>query len=81
MFGFKQAIFQIGNHVVDVVAHINQGLNSFYIYFPLVEPRMVGCACVTVENYTCGRRTFQSHHYIIQERSQNARARNFKHRV
>ena len=46
MLGFKQAIFQTGNHIADFVADVNQGLNSLYVYCPLVEPRMVGDAHV-----------------------------------
>ena len=46
MLGFKQTIFQTGNHIADFVADVNQGLNSLYVYCPLVEPRMVGDAHV-----------------------------------
>jgi hypothetical protein len=42
MLGFKQAIFPHGDHVADVTS----GVNSLYVYCPLVEPRMVGDAQV-----------------------------------
>ena len=46
MLGFKQAIFQGGEHHADYVADITRGLSSMYVYCPLVEPRMVGDAQV-----------------------------------
>jgi hypothetical protein len=42
MLGFKQAIFPHGDHVADVTS----GVNSLYVYCPLVKPRMVGDAQV-----------------------------------
>ena len=46
MLGFRQAIFPAGEHVSDCVADIKKGLNSLYVYCPLVETRMVGDAQV-----------------------------------
>jgi hypothetical protein len=46
MLGFRQAIFPAGEYVSDWVAAIKKGLNSLYVYCPLVEPRMVGDAQV-----------------------------------
>jgi hypothetical protein len=46
MLGFRQAIFPAGEYVSDWVADVKKGLNSLYVYFPLVEPRMVGDAQV-----------------------------------
>jgi hypothetical protein len=45
MLGFRQAIFR-GGYVSDWVADLMKGLNSLYVYCPLVEPRMVGDAQV-----------------------------------
>jgi hypothetical protein len=42
MLGFKRAIFPHGDHVADWVADVTRGLNSLYVYCPLVEQRMVG---------------------------------------
>ena len=42
MSGFKRAIFPHADHVADVT----RGVNSLYVYCPLVEPRMVGDAQV-----------------------------------
>ena len=44
MLGFRQAIFPAGEYVSDWVADVTKGLNSLYVYCPLVEPRMVGDA-------------------------------------
>ena len=48
MLGFRQAIFRGGGggYVSDWVADLKKGLNSLYVYCPLVEPRMVGDAQV-----------------------------------
>jgi hypothetical protein len=46
MLGFRQAIFPVGEYVSDWVADVKKGLNSLYVYCPLVEPRMVGDAQV-----------------------------------
>jgi hypothetical protein len=46
MLGFRQAIFSAGEYVSDWVADVKKGLNSLYVYCPLVEPRMVGDAQV-----------------------------------
>ena len=48
MLGFRQAIFPggRGEYVSDWVADHKKGLNSLYMYCPLVEPRMVGDAQV-----------------------------------
>ena len=46
MLGFKRAIFPQGDYVADWVADVTRGLNSLYVYCPLVEPRMVGDAQV-----------------------------------
>ena len=46
MLGFRQAIFGGGGYVSDWVADLKKGLNSLYVYCPLVEPRMVGDAQV-----------------------------------
>ena len=46
MLGFKRAIFPHGDHVADWVADVTRGVNSLYVYCPLVEPRMVGDAQV-----------------------------------
>ena len=50
MLGFRQAIFRGGGgggeYVSDWVADLKKGLNSLYMYCPLVEPRMVGDAQV-----------------------------------
>jgi hypothetical protein len=46
MLGFRQAIFPAGEYVSDWVADVKKGLNSLYVYSPLVEPRMVGDAQV-----------------------------------
>ena len=52
MLGFRQAIFWGGGgggggeYVSDWVADLKKGLNSLYVYCPLVEPRMVGDAQV-----------------------------------
>jgi hypothetical protein len=46
MSGFRQAIFPVGVLVSDWVADVMKGLNSLYVYCPLVEPRMVGDAQV-----------------------------------
>jgi hypothetical protein len=42
MLGFRRAIFPAGEYVSDWVADVKKGLNSLYVYCPLVEPRMVG---------------------------------------
>jgi hypothetical protein len=42
MLRFRQAIFPAGEYVSDWVADVKKGLNSLYVYCPLVEPRMVG---------------------------------------
>ena len=42
MLGFRQAIFPAEEYVSDWVADVKKGLNSLYVYCPLVEPRMVG---------------------------------------
>jgi hypothetical protein len=41
MLGFKRAIFPQGDHVADWMADVTRGLNYLYVYFPLVELRMV----------------------------------------
>ena len=46
MLGFKRAIFPQGDHVADWVADVTRGLNFLYVYYPLVEPRMMGDAQV-----------------------------------
>ena len=46
MLRFRQAIFPAGEYVSDWVADVKKGLNSLYVYCPLVEPRMVGDAQV-----------------------------------
>jgi hypothetical protein len=46
MLGFKRAIFSQGDHVADWMADVTRGVNSLYVYCPLVEPRMVGDAQV-----------------------------------
>jgi len=46
MLGFKRAIFPHGDHVADWVADVTRGLNSLYVYCPLVDSRMVGNAQV-----------------------------------
>ena len=46
MLGFRQAIFRRGEYVSDWVADLKKGLNSLYMYCPLVEPRVVGDAQV-----------------------------------
>ena len=46
MLGFKRVIFPRGDHVADWVADVTKGLNSLYVYCPLVEPRMMGDAQV-----------------------------------
>ena len=46
MLGFKQAIFPEGDYVGDWVADVARGLNSLYVYCPLVDPRLVGDAQV-----------------------------------
>jgi hypothetical protein len=46
MFGSKRAIFPQGDHVANSVAYVTTGLNSQYVYCPMVEPRMVGDAQV-----------------------------------
>ena len=46
MLGFKLAIFPKGDHVADWVADVTRGINSLYVYCPLVESRMVGDAQV-----------------------------------
>jgi hypothetical protein len=46
VLGFRQAIFPAGDYVSDWVADVKKGLNSLYVYCPLVEPRMVGDAKV-----------------------------------
>jgi hypothetical protein len=46
MIGFRQAILPAGEYVSDWVADIKKGLNSLYVYCPLVEPRIVGDAQV-----------------------------------
>jgi hypothetical protein len=46
MLGFRQAIFPAGEYVSDWVTDVKKGLNSLYVYCPLVEPRMVGDAQV-----------------------------------
>jgi hypothetical protein len=46
MLGFRQAIFPAEEYVSDWVADVKKGLNSLYVYCPLVEPRMVGDAQV-----------------------------------
>jgi hypothetical protein len=42
MLGFRQAIFPAAEYVSDWVADVKKGLNSLYVYCPLVELRMVG---------------------------------------
>jgi hypothetical protein len=42
----QKAIFPTGEYVLDWVADVKKGLNSLYVYCPLVEPRMVGDAHV-----------------------------------
>ena len=44
--GFKRAIFPQGDHVADWVIDVTRGINSLYVYCPLVEVRMVGDAQV-----------------------------------
>ena len=44
MLGFKRAILSQGDHVADWGTDVTRGLNSLYVYCPLVEPRMVGDA-------------------------------------
>ena len=49
MLGFRQTIFPGGGggeYVSDWVADLRKGLNSLYMYYPLMEPRMVGDAQV-----------------------------------
>ena len=51
MLGFRQAIFRGGGgggggYATDWVADHKKGLNSLYVYCPLVEPRKVGDAQV-----------------------------------
>ena len=46
MLGFRQAIFPAGEYVSDWVVDVKKGLNSLYVYCPLVESRMVGDAQV-----------------------------------
>jgi hypothetical protein len=46
MLGFRQAIFSAGVYVSEWVADVKKGLNSLYVYCPLVEWRMVGNAQV-----------------------------------
>jgi hypothetical protein len=48
MSGFRQAIFSAGEYVSDWVADVKKGLNSLYVYCPLVKPRKVGDAQVTL---------------------------------
>jgi hypothetical protein len=42
MLGLRQAIFPAGKYVSDWVVDVKKGLNSLYVYCPLVESRMVG---------------------------------------
>jgi hypothetical protein len=46
VLGFRQAIFPAGVYVSEWVANVKKGLNSLYVYCPLVEWRMVGNAQV-----------------------------------
>ena len=46
MLVFKRVIFPHGDHVADWMADVTRGVNSLYVYCPLVEPRMVGDAQV-----------------------------------
>jgi hypothetical protein len=46
MSGYRQAIFSAGEDISDWVADVKKGLNSLYVYCPLVESRMVGDARV-----------------------------------
>jgi hypothetical protein len=46
MSGFRQGIFPAGEYVSDWVADVKKGLNSLYVYCPLVEPRIAGDAQV-----------------------------------
>jgi uncharacterized protein (UPF0248 family) len=46
MLGFRQAIFPAREYVSDWVTDVKKGLNSLYVYCPLVELRMVGDAQV-----------------------------------
>jgi hypothetical protein len=48
MLGFRQVIFPAEEYVSDWVADVKKGLNSLYVYCPLVEPRMVGDAQVSL---------------------------------
>ena len=41
VLGFRQAIFPAGVYVSEWVANVKKGLNSLYVYCPLVEWRMV----------------------------------------
>jgi hypothetical protein len=44
MLGFRQAIFPVEEYVSDWVVYVKKGLNSLYVYCPLVESKMVGDA-------------------------------------
>jgi hypothetical protein len=46
MLRFKRAIFLYGDHLADWLADVTRGINYLYVYFLLVEPRMVGDAQV-----------------------------------
>jgi hypothetical protein len=46
MSGLRHAIFPAGEYFADWVADVKKGLNSLYVYCPLVELRMVGDAHV-----------------------------------
>ena len=64
MLGFRQAIFRGGGgYVSDWVADLKKGLNSLYMYCPLVEPRMVGDA--VIENRTGGRKRRRNDHQSV----------------
>jgi hypothetical protein len=46
MLRFKRAIFLHGDHLADWLADVTRGVNYLYVYYFLVEPRMVGDAQV-----------------------------------
>ena len=53
-----------GEYVSDWVADLKKGLNSLYMYCPLVEPRMVGDAQVPLLR-TSGRKRRRNDHQSV----------------
>jgi hypothetical protein len=46
LIGFDKLDFPPGNHKAPYVSDVTRRVNSLYVYYPLVEPRMVGDAQV-----------------------------------